>query len=76
MQQEDQKIDLPDLGDERQRQRDTRAQQIERHQKCPPRHAVGERSGDWGDTHIGHHLDGKNRAEDQRRPATRKVEDK
>ena len=74
MQQEDQHIDLPDLGHEGQCQRDTRPHQIKRHQQRAARHPVREGPGDGGDAHIGHHLDGEDRAQHQRGPVACKIE--
>ncbi len=74
MQQEDQHIDLPDLGHEGQCQRDTGTHQIKRHQQRAARHTVRERPGNGCDAHIGHHLDREDRAEDQRGPVVCKIE--
>jgi hypothetical protein len=61
LQQEDQDIDLPDLGDERQAERLARPHQIQRDQKRPAVHPVRERASDGGNADIRHHLDGEDR---------------
>ena len=67
MQQEDEDVDLPDFGDERQQQRDRRPNQVHRHQEGPPGKLVGEGPDDGCHADIGHHLDGECRAEDHPR---------
>lgn len=59
LQHEDQNIDLPNLGDERQENGNGGADEIERHQHGAPRHTLGECRCDRRDTDIGDHLDGE-----------------
>ena len=59
MQDEDQHIDLPDLIDEWQAERDRRPDQVHRDKEGAPRQAVGKGTDDRRNADIGDHLDGK-----------------
>ncbi len=56
---EDQDVDLPDLADERQADRDGGAQHIHRDEKGATRQPVGKGAYDGSHTNIGDHLDGQ-----------------
>jgi hypothetical protein len=73
LQQEDQDVDLPDLGDEGQAERRARPHHVEACKQRTPVHPVGEGAGNGGDADIGHHLDGEDRAQHHRCPVTREV---
>ncbi|PRD26010.1 UNVERIFIED_CONTAM: hypothetical protein NCL1_39267 [Trichonephila clavipes] len=63
LQNEDQQVDLPDLGDEGQAQRDGRSHEVQRHEQRAPREPVGEGLRDRRDPRVGQHLDGQRRPE-------------
>ena len=73
MQQEDQDIDLPDLGHEGQAERRARAHHIEPHQQRAAVDAVREGARYGRDADIGHHLDSEDRAQHHRRPVACEV---
>ena len=74
LQQEDQQVDLPHLGHERQRQRHDRADEIECDQHRAAGKPFGEGRRDRSDTDIGDHLDRQRRAEHRAGPVAREIE--
>ncbi len=66
LQQEDQDVDLPHLGDEGQGECHAGAGEVRRHHEDAPGHPVGDGRHQRRDGHIGDHLDRQRGAEDRR----------
>lgn len=73
LEQQDQDVDLPDLGDEGQGEGGGGAREVHGDEQRAPGYPVGERADQGGDSDIGDHLDRERRPEDRGGVGAREV---